>query len=503
MRFTSVSVADRAWPLLLSHWFGGPPVNRALSIGATILVLSYAVFALVACGGGGKKTGRPPCYGTYYGQGICIPPGIYTLGGTVSGLAGSGLVLTDIGAETFVGGNVVPVAISANGSFVFSTKYFDGEPYDVVVGAEPANPSQTCTVANGRGTVGSGNVADIVVICTTGVANARLNGTYTAVHYDHPGESGGLWTVTFDGAGKFSGTDTTITTYYPGGSSGAISGTYTLAADGTLNISPDGGITVTGGLSADGNTLVISQTTPGVPPEVLIGIKQGPANFSNANLSGTYTAAHFRSPGFPNTIDEGGLWIVTFDGASNFSGTDTLNNHGTASKVALSGTYTVATDGTLSISPNGGSTITGALSADGNTWVTSQTTKGDWPEILVGIKQGPTSLSNANLNGRSTTVYYTNTGYDSSNDDGGLWDVTFDGAGNFNGADTVNTPLATLSTPVSGTYAVAADGALSLSPIGGSTVAGGLSADGTTWVAGQTTPGQPPSIYVGVLRVPP
>jgi len=227
-------------------------MNRAFSIGTEILVV---LFALVGCGGSGG--GRPPCSG-FTVTGFCD---LHTVGGTVSGLAGSGLVLSNAG-------DTVP--ISANGPFTFLATYFGNVPYQVTVSNQPGNPSQTCVVTNGSGTVGGSNVTDILVVCTTGVANANLTGTYTAVGYDSAGDSGGLWTVTFDGAGNFSGTDTLNNAGTV--SSGAASGTYTVAADGTLNISPTGGSTVTGGLSADGNTWVASQTTSGHSPSMLVGI---------------------------------------------------------------------------------------------------------------------------------------------------------------------------------------------------------------------------------------
>jgi hypothetical protein len=454
-------------------------MNRAFSIGAAILLILYAVFALAACGGSG---GASPCLTL---GGFCVPS--HTVGGTVSGLEGSGLVLSD--GES--------VAISANGPFTFPTKVQESIMYDVSVSVQPGNPSQTCVVTNGSGVVGNSNVSDISVVCTTGVANANLKGAYMAVRYDYgstlTGDGGDLWTVTFDGAGNFSGTLVENVGGKVG--SGAVAGTYTVATDGTLNISPIGASTITGGLSADGNTWVTSQTNASgeaVMPDVLVGIKQGQANFSNANLKGSYAAVRYDN----NSVgDSSGLWTVTFDGAGNFSGTETLNNTGPVSSAAVSGTYRVAADGTLNISPVGGSTITGGLSADGNTLVTSQTSAGVSPEVLVGIKQGPANFSNANLRGTYTAVHYD---YGNTGDSGGLWTVTFDGASNFSGTDTLNWPVSSVA--VSGTYRVAADGALNVSPTGGSTVTGGLSADGNTWVAIQTASGHSPSIMVGILR---
>lgn len=91
------------------------------------------------------------------------PPPTYTIGGTVSGLAGSGLVLQQDGGDN--------LAISANGNFTFATPLFDGRPYAVTVFAQPANPAQTCAVANAAGTVDGANVNDVAVTCTTDITD--------------------------------------------------------------------------------------------------------------------------------------------------------------------------------------------------------------------------------------------------------------------------------------------------------------------------------------------
>ena len=99
------------------------------------------------------------------------------IGGTVSGLNGSGLVLRN-GTEN------LPVA--ANGSFAFTTTFLPGASYAVSVATQPSSPSQTCSVANAAGTVGAGPVTDIVVSCvndttiptyTVGGAVTGLSGT--------------------------------------------------------------------------------------------------------------------------------------------------------------------------------------------------------------------------------------------------------------------------------------------------------------------------------------
>jgi len=103
---------------------------------------------LTACGGGGDSGGSPP-----------PPPASYTVGGTVTGLSGTGLVLQNSG-----GGNL---SVAANGAFLFLSAMNSGVAYSVTVLTQPSSPSQTCTVTNGSGTVGSANVSNVAVSCST------------------------------------------------------------------------------------------------------------------------------------------------------------------------------------------------------------------------------------------------------------------------------------------------------------------------------------------------
>jgi putative esterase len=79
----------------------------------------------------------------------------YTVGGTVSGLSGT-VVLNDNGGDV--------LSLTANGAFTFPTPVLSGSPYNVTVANAPAG--QTCAVSSGSGTVGSGNVTNVVVSCT-------------------------------------------------------------------------------------------------------------------------------------------------------------------------------------------------------------------------------------------------------------------------------------------------------------------------------------------------
>jgi len=103
---------------------------------------------LVGCAGGGLSASKSNTISNY------------NIGGTITGLTGNGLVLQ------VNGGTSLPVNVAAS-SFTFPTAIASGGSYNVTVFSQPTNPSQTCMVTNGSGTLGSSNVANVLVICTT------------------------------------------------------------------------------------------------------------------------------------------------------------------------------------------------------------------------------------------------------------------------------------------------------------------------------------------------
>jgi 6-phosphogluconolactonase len=85
------------------------------------------------------------------------PPATFTIGGTVSGLVGSGLVLQDNGGDS--------LPVSANGSFTFATALLTGAAYNVTVSTQPGTPAQSCRVTLGSGIVATTNIANVAVVC--------------------------------------------------------------------------------------------------------------------------------------------------------------------------------------------------------------------------------------------------------------------------------------------------------------------------------------------------
>jgi hypothetical protein len=91
---------------------------------------------------------------------------LYTIGGTVVGLAGT-LVLQDNNADT--------LTITADGSFAFPTPLPSGAPYSATVTAAP--PGQSCTISKETGTVAAANVTNISVNCVNVEPLYTIGGT--------------------------------------------------------------------------------------------------------------------------------------------------------------------------------------------------------------------------------------------------------------------------------------------------------------------------------------
>jgi Galactose oxidase, central domain len=147
-----------------------------------ILLLISACSSVPAGSGSGSGSGGP-----------------YTISVTVSGLAGTGLVLQDNGGDN--------LTINGNGAFMFATSIASGKMYAVTVLTQPTNPAQTCTVTAGTGTA-TANVTGITVACTTNPVTASIGGTVSGlaanssvILQDNGGDS---LTITANGAFTFS-----------------------------------------------------------------------------------------------------------------------------------------------------------------------------------------------------------------------------------------------------------------------------------------------------------
>jgi sugar lactone lactonase YvrE len=136
---------------------------------------------LAGCGGGGSSG----------------PPATYKIGGTVSGLSGSGLMLADNGNDH--------LSVSSNGSFSFATAVPAGGLYSVSVLTQPASPIQTCRISNGSGSVGTSDINSVAVICKTAILSlfaGNVNGPGSAEGAATAARFGSPRSIATDAMGK-------------------------------------------------------------------------------------------------------------------------------------------------------------------------------------------------------------------------------------------------------------------------------------------------------------
>src|ERR1700686_409136 len=146
-----------------------------LSIGS----VAFLTLFMVGCGGGGgggeaSSTAPPP------------PPATYTVGGTVSALAGSGLTLaicpppSDYSHGGRSCGHLFQV--SANGAFTLDSNYPAGYPAGylgdyVIIFQQPSSPVQRCVIINAAVRIKNANDTSVTVSCAeySYVTNAADN----------------------------------------------------------------------------------------------------------------------------------------------------------------------------------------------------------------------------------------------------------------------------------------------------------------------------------------
>src|SRR5580692_6604802 len=126
-----------------------------------LMYLMALSILLTACAGLPKSSGTGPGTG-----------GPFTISVTVSGLAGSGLVLENNGTDK--------LTITANGTFAFATLIASGGSYAVTVQTQPSNPTQTCAMTAPTGSNITANVS-LTVTCTTNPVSATIGGTVTGL----------------------------------------------------------------------------------------------------------------------------------------------------------------------------------------------------------------------------------------------------------------------------------------------------------------------------------
>ena len=202
-------------------------MRSAMSLVA-VAAICLAGVALAGCGSTGGTSSGGSGGGSGSGGSGSSSSTAYTIGGTVSGLSGTGLVLQDDDADN--------LAVQSNGAFAFDLMINSGKPYSVTVLAQPSNPSQNCAVANGSGTA-TADISNVQVTCSIvtpvaagswvwmgGAKVTNQSGTYgtlgvpSASNFPGARESSATWTDSTGGFWLFGGTG-----FGSGGTSGHLS----------------------------------------------------------------------------------------------------------------------------------------------------------------------------------------------------------------------------------------------------------------------------------------
>ncbi|WP_162251089.1 LamG-like jellyroll fold domain-containing protein [Acidovorax sp. Root568] len=215
---------------------------------------------------------------------LCLPP-TYIVGGSVSGLAGTGLKLQLNGANDLL--------ITGNGAFQFPAMA-DGASYSVTVASQPTTPAQFCSVINGSGTLSGGDVSSLQVTCATAApsapptnAVATPGNAQATVSWSAPSDDGGapitayLVTGLPGGTCSVSGAPPATTCNVPNLNNGTAY-TFSVVATNAVgnsqpsvqsnSVTPRADLVFVGGTSG---TIPLAQATVGQVYNVPIGISGG------------------------------------------------------------------------------------------------------------------------------------------------------------------------------------------------------------------------------------
>jgi len=217
---------------------------------------------------------------------------------------------------------------------------------------------------------------------STGSDESLLNGTYTLcqIRQDGAAIKAARLNASFDGSGSFTGTVADDSDDGPG-TVGALTGTYTIAANGRLDMAITGlAKSFDGFVAPDGESLVIIDDDDDGEVLLMVGVKASSGNDASS-LNGTYQVHVFGGDG-------GSAWATLADG--------TFDGSGTLSAVIIADSdndltappdrsYSVGDDGTLDI---GTTNERGMVSPSGDIFVAGDAENTDTEvSILIGVKK--------------------------------------------------------------------------------------------------------------------
>jgi N-acetylneuraminic acid mutarotase len=319
----------------------------------------------------------------------------YNVGVTVSGVNASGLHLENNGSDS--------LSVVANGTFNFNTPVASGSPYAVTIASQPQG--ETCTVANGSGTIASSNVSNVTVSCIAqlfpisgtltgllsggsiilqdnGTNNTTLsaNGTFS---FSSPVASGSSYSVTI--LAQPAGQSCAVTRGSGTVAGGAVSNVSIACSDDTYNI----GVAVSGVIRSG---LVLEDNGA----DNLTVSTNGSFNFATPVPGGSpYAITLLAQPAGESCTVSNGSGTV---GAANITG---IPVQCTPLQYSISGALTgLMPSSSLMVEDNGGNVTT--LSANGSFSFSGQIASGSTYAVTVSTQ--PPGQSCAVTNGSGTVV---------------------------------------------------------------------------------------------------
>ncbi len=331
----------------------------------------------------------------------------YTIGGSISGYSGSGLVLQDNGGDNLT------VSSGATG-FTFATPIASGKGYSVTVLTQPSSPTETCVVTNGSGTVSTANITNVQIACSTqsytiggtisgysgsglvlqdnGGNNLTITSGATGFTFSQALPGGTAYNVTVltqpsspaqtclvtNGSGTANANVTnvqiacTTTTYTIGGSISGYAGSGLVLQDnGGNNLSVTSGatsFTFSQAINAGSTYSVTVLTQPSSPSEnCTVTNGSGTANANVTNVQVTCSAIVVSATLTPSSAHQGSSQAIIIAGTGTSFGPTTTVNFGadiTAGTVTVNGptsaSVPITLDNVAAIGPRTVTITTGA-----------------------------------------------------------------------------------------------------------------------------------------------
>ncbi len=220
------------------------------------------------------------------------------------------------------------------------------------------------------------------VAASTGSGDTLLNGTYTLCQIRHDGVAmkASRINATFDGSGSFTGTIADDSDDGPG-AVGALAGTYSVAANGRLDMAITGlPKSFDGFVAPDGENLLVIDDDDDGEVLLMVGVKASSGN-NLSSLSGTYQVHVL---GGDDSSEWASLVDATFDGSGTLSTVIVADSDNDLS-TPPDRSYVVGDDGILDI---GTTNERGMVSPSGDIFVVVDAENTDSEvSIVIGIKK--------------------------------------------------------------------------------------------------------------------